>query len=33
VRTSQDALDSIGVATRAAGVPLDSPRDTVIIDN
>lgn len=32
VRTSQDALDRIGVATRAAGVPLDSPRDTVIID-
>jgi hypothetical protein len=33
VRTSQDALDRIGVATREAGVALDSPRDTVIIEN
>ena len=32
VRSSQDALDRVGVATREAGVPRDSPRDTVIIE-
>jgi hypothetical protein len=32
VRSSQDALDRVGVATREAGVPRESPRDTVIIE-
>lgn len=32
-RASQDALERVGAAARAAGVPPDSPRDTVIPDN
>jgi hypothetical protein len=32
VRSSQEALDRVGVATREAGVPRDSPRDSVIIE-
>ena len=32
VRSSQDALDRVAIATREAGVPRDSPRDTVIIE-